>query len=389
MAKVILKRGRAKPLWFGHPWVFAQAIHHVDGEVKAGDVVEVYDHSQAFIGRGTMTPGSALSVRILSRELMEPIDVDWVKSRLRSALALRKRLRLPNPDTNCFRLVNSEGDQMAGLVVDIYGEAVVVQFTTGGMHRMSGWVFDALRELLSPQVIAAVAPNSFAEREKIDAKAELVQGKSSEVLVRENGLVYGVDLLGGQKTGLYLDQRDNHALVGRLAHGAKVVDLYAYHGGFALNALKGGAAHVTAVDGSARAVQQILDNARQNRFEVEAVEADAFRYLATVKPKSVDLMVIDPPKFARSRKELPSALKGYRKLHRRAMESVAPGGLLCSAICSQLVNSEEMLRLIAQAAKDEGRVARLVHSGGPGADHPRLPAFPEGDYLKFVICELS
>lgn len=388
MARVILKRGRAKPLWFGHPWVFAQAIQKVEGEAQAGDVVEVYDHRQAFVGRGTINPGSAITVRLLSRELMENIDARWVAARLRSALALRKRLLLPGADTDCFRLINSEGDQMAGLVVDVYGKALAVQFTSRGMQRMSGWIFDGLRELLSPQVIAAVQPGSFAKREKIEGKPELVQGKSGEVRVREHGLVYGVDLLGGQKTGLYLDQRENHALVGRLARDARVVDLYAYHGGFALNAVRGGAAEVTAVDGSARAVQQIRDNARQNRLELQAVEADAFRYLETLAPKSVDLMVIDPPKFARGRKDLPAALKGYRKLHRRAMAGVSAGGLLCSAICAQLVGLEEMVRIIAQAATEEGREARLLHTGGPGGDHPRPPAFAEGDYLKFVICEL-
>lgn len=389
MARVILKRGRAKPLFFGHPWVYEQAIQRVEGEARDGDVVEVYDHQQTFIGRGSLNRGSAIAVRILSRELMEAIDARWVANRLRAAMALRKRIGLPSAETDCFRLINSEGDQMPGLVVDVYGKAVAVQFTTLGMKRMSGWIFDALRALIAPQTIVAVQPGAFARREKIEGKPELVQGQSGDVHVHEHGLIYGVDLLGGQKTGLYLDQRENHALVGRLARGARAVDLYAYHGGFALNALRGGAAHVTAVDGSARAVEQIRDNARQNRLEIEAVEADAFRYLDAQAQGSVDLMVVDPPKFARSRKELPAAIKGYRKLHRRAMVALAAGGLLCSAICSQLVSLEELVRIIAQAAMEEGRPARVIHTGGPGADHPWPPAFPEGDYLKFVICELG
>ncbi|MCK5797143.1 MAG: class I SAM-dependent rRNA methyltransferase, partial [Deltaproteobacteria bacterium] len=242
-----------------------------------------------------------------------------------------------------------------------------------------------------PEVIAEIAPGSFAEIEGLKGGPRLIKGTSAAVEVQELGLRYQIDLFEGQKTGMYLDQRENHALVRGLAQGARVLDVYSYVGGFALNAAKGGAAKVTALDASARAVQAIETHAKANNLSelVEAVEGDAFRALADVEPGSVDLMILDPPKFARSRRELDAALKGYKKLHRRALRAIAPGGLLVTAICSQLVHLEEMTRLVAHAAIEMHRDARLLEVRGPGPDHPRPPAFAEGDYLKVLVCQVD
>ena len=390
MTKVILKRGRAKPLWHGHPWVYAQAVGKVEGELRGGEIVDVVDHLGGFVGRGTASPDSAIFVRILTRDAAQAIDGAWIRARLAAALEMRRVLGLPSADTDCFRWVNSEGDGLSGLVVDVYGETIAVQFTSGGMYGFAEAIFAAIDELLPAKQLIEVAPGSFAAQEGIPSQPRTIRGDHSAIVrCREHGLSYELDLLAAQKTGLYLDQRDNHKLVGELAAGRRVLDLYAYHGGFALNAARGGATKVWAVDGSARAVATIAENATRNALAVEAIEADAFRYLAELPKASVDLMVLDPPKFARNRRERDAALKGYRKLHQRAIAGLAPGGLLASAVCAQLVELEELERIIANVAVEQGRYARLLTVRGAGPDHPRPASFVEGDYLKFVLCQLD
>ena len=393
--RLVLKRGRAKPLWHGHPWVYAQAVHRYEGEVTAGVVVDVHDDRGAFVGRAVANPGSAIAARVLTRDADEAIDGAWLRRRLDTALALRQRLGLPGgevgQETDCYRLVNSEGDGLPGLVIDVYGDAVALQRTGVGYEPLFDELVSHVDELLSPTIIAEVSPGSFAEVEGLEVKPRLLKGESASTEVKELGLRYRVDLFEGQKTGLYLDQRENHALIRRLARDAKVLDVYSYVGGFALNAAKGGAASVLAVDASARAVKAVADHAAENGLgdQVQTLEADAFRALSDVDAGSMDLVIIDPPKFARSRRELDAALKGYKKLHRRAIRALAPGGILLSAVCSQLVRTEELTRLLAHAAVEQGRNPRLLETRGPGPDHPRPPAFGEGDYLKVLVCQID
>lgn len=389
MAKLILKRGRAKPLWHGHPWVYAQAVDRIDGDVGPGAIVDIHDDRGAFVGRGPHNSGSAIAARIFTRDANETIDADWLRRRLEGALARRRRLDLPNEQTDCYRLVNAEGDGLPGLIVDVYGKAAAVQMTGSGYEPMADALYAQLIELLELEVLAEVAPGSFAQVEGLTREARLIEGGSTAVSCQELGLRYQTDLLAGQKTGLYLDQRENHRLVRQLARGARVLDMYAYVGGFALNAARGGAASVKAVDASARAVEAISANAKTNGLEVEVLESDAFRALAATPAGSVDLLVLDPPKFARSRRELDAAFKGYKKLHRRAIQALAPGGILISAVCSQLVSLEELSRLLAHAALEQQREARLLEVRGAGPDHPRPPAFSEGDYLKVLVCEIA
>jgi 23S rRNA (cytosine1962-C5)-methyltransferase len=388
---LILKRGRAKPLWHGHPWVYAQAVGRIEGEVTPGTIVDIHDDRDAFVGRGVANPDSAIAARVLTRDADEAIDADWLRRRLGAAVSLRQRLGLPNEQTDCYRLINAEGDAMAGLIVDVYGDAVAVQRTCAGYEELIDPLVSELQRLLSPRSIAEVAPGSFAEVEGLVAGPRMLHGESATSAVRELGLSYEADLFAGQKTGLYLDQRENHALARQLAAGARVLDVYSYVGGFALNAAKGGAKSVTAIDASARAVEAINTHAEANGVGdvIEAVEADAFRALADIEPASVDLLILDPPKFARSRRELEAALKGYKKLHRRAVRALAPGGVLISAVCSQLVRLEELTRLLAHAAVEQHREARLLEVRGAGPDHPRPPAFGEGDYLKVLVCQVD
>jgi 23S rRNA (cytosine1962-C5)-methyltransferase len=387
MTRIVLKRGRANPLWHGHPWVYSGAIERVEGPLAPGDAVEVCDFEGRFIGRGLANPRSQIRVRMVTfRD--ETIDAALIARRVQEAAALRARLGLPSPsgDTDAYRLINSEGDALPGLVVDVYGDTAAVQFTALGMKRLEVEVFDALAVLPGVRTLVEVAAGGFAQVEGFASGTRVVRGPAVErVACRENGVALEVEPLHGQKTGMFLDQRDNRALVGRLARGARMLDVYTYAGGFALAALHGGARSATCVDSSARALERAKHHAEMNHVQLEAVEADAFRYLETVTPKSFDLVVVDPPKFARAKKDLDAALKGYTRLNTLAMTACADGALLASCSCSQLVDAEMFERMLAAAARDAGRRVQILEVRSQGPDHPVPPAFPEGRYLKFVL----
>jgi 23S rRNA (cytosine1962-C5)-methyltransferase len=386
MIDVVIKKGRAKPLWFGHPWLYSEAILRVEGELEPGDEVRVLDDAGRVIGRGFANPRSQLRVRMASR-VDVPLDDAWLAARIAEALDLRKRLGLPSEETDAYRLVNSEGDSLPGLVVDVYGDAACVQFTAFAMKRREQAIYAALEQLLAPRTIYEVAAGGFAQLEGFASSARVVRGEPRALVAcRENHVRLEVEPLGGQKTGYFLDQRENRALVGRLARGARVLDLYTYAGGFALAAARGGATSVTAVDVSARALERARAHFALNQLgSLDAIESDVFRYLEQAPAGAYDLVVCDPPKFARARKDLEAALRGYRRLNALAMQTVAPGGLLCTASCSQLVDAVEFERMLAAAAHDAHRRVQLVHAGAQGADHVVPIAFPEGRYLKFLV----
>jgi 23S rRNA (cytosine1962-C5)-methyltransferase len=384
-ARVVLRRGRARPLWFGHPWVYANAIAEVQGSAEPGAVVSLVDHDGRFIGRGLYNPRSQIPVRLLTRK-DEPVDGPFLTGRLRTAAALRKRVALPSPETTAYRLVNSEGDDLPGLVVDVFGDAAVVQITTLGMAQRRAELFDAVESVVAPRTLYEVAAASYADLEGFSSQSRVVRGDPRpRVGCREDGLEIEAEPLAGQKTGLYLDQRPNRIRVGALARGARVLDVYSYAGGFSLQAARGGAEEVIAVDSSARAVARIEAHAAANGLTVKAVEADAFRFLETATPRSYDLVVVDPPKFARARKDLDAARKGYERLNALAMTACAPGGLLVTCSCSQNVEAGEFERVVAAGAKQAGRRVRVLERSGPGADHPLPPGFTEGQYLKVLL----
>ncbi len=389
MTDVFIKKGRAKPLWFGHPWLYSEAILRVDGALEPGDEVRVLDDLGRVIGRGFANPRSQLRVRMASRHDV-PLDDAWIAARLGEARALRERQGLPSAETDAYRLVNSEGDSLPGLIVDVYGDAACVQFTAFAMKRREDAIYDALANLLAPRTIYEVAAGGFAQLEGFSSSARVVRGEPRALVAcRENGIRLEVEPLGGQKTGYFLDQRENRALVGKLARGARVLDLYTYAGGFALAAARGGATRVTAVDVSARALERARAHFELNQLgALDAVESDVFRYLEQAPAGGWDLVVCDPPKFARARKDLDAALRGYRRLNALAMQALAPGGILCTASCSQLVDAVEFERMLAGAAHDAHRRVQLVHSGSQGPDHVVPIAFPEGRYLKFLVCRV-
>jgi 23S rRNA (cytosine1962-C5)-methyltransferase len=384
-ARVLLRKGRARPLWFGHPWVYANAIDRVEGEAIAGDGVSLCDHDGRLIGRGFYNPRSQIPVRLCTR-VDEALDAKFLRARVARARALRARLGLPSEHTTIYRLVNSEGDDLPGLVVDVYGDAAVVQITTLGMSERRAAIFDALEAELACATIFEVSSAAYADLEGFVATSRVARGASrATVTGLEDGVRLEVEPLGGQKTGMFIDQRETRARVGTLAKGARVLDCYAYAGGFGLQAARGGAKSVTAVDSSARAVARVEAHAAANGVAIGAVEADVFRYLETATPRAFDLVVIDPPKFARARKDLEAARKGYERLNALAMQACAPGAVLVTCSCSQNVDADTFERIVAAGAKQAGRQIQIFERRGAAADHPLPPGFTEGQYLKVLL----
>jgi 23S rRNA (cytosine1962-C5)-methyltransferase len=392
MATVYLKRGRANPLWQGHPWVYSGAILREEGSYEPGDIVDVSDAEGRFIGRGFVNPRSQIRVRMVTTR-DEAVDAKLIARRVQEAVGLRARLGLPSAETTAYRLLNSEGDGLPGVVVDVYGGVCAVQFTALGMKRREVELYDALTAELSPTAIVEVSAGGFAQVEGFASATRTVRGDeeaAKEVRCRENGVELAVDPLHGQKTGMFLDQRQNRSRLAAMAKDARVLDVYTYAGGFALNALKAGAQKATCVDASGRALERVRAHAELNGVggQIETFEADAFRFLEAARPRSFDIVVLDPPKFARARKDLEAALKGYQRLNALGMNACSDGALLATCSCSQLVDGESFERVIAGAAKDAGRRVQLLEVASQGPDHPVPPAFPEGRYLKFVLCRV-
>jgi 23S rRNA (cytosine1962-C5)-methyltransferase len=384
-AKVFLHQGRARPLWFGHPWVYANAIDKVEGACGPGDIVSLCDHDGRLIGRGFYNPRSQIPVRLCTRK-DEPVNAAFFRGRIQRARALRTRLGLPSATTTIYRLVNSEGDDLPGLVVDVFGDAVVVQISTLAISQRRAEIFDALEAELAPKSIYEVSPAGYADIEGFMAQSRVARGDSRPTVAGlEDGIQLEIEPLSGQKTGMFIDQRETRIRVGQLARGARVLDCYAYAGGFGLQAARGGAAAITAVDSSARAVTRIEAHAARNGATINAVEADTFRFLETATPRSYDLLVIDPPKFARARKDLEAARKGYERLNALALAAAAPGAVLVTCSCSQNVDAETFERIVAAGAKQAGRQLQIFERRGPGGDHPMPPGFNEGQYLKVLL----
>lgn len=407
LPRVFLKRGRANPVWHGHPWVYSGAVAETAGSIEPGDVALVYDTNRRLIGAGFVNPRSQILVRMLTRGPLEllaggekvathelpPVLLikTLIEARIEAAANLRRRIGLPSDETTAFRLINSEGDGLPGLVVDVYGDTAAVQFTALGMKRNEDAVFSALRSLpLRLAAIVEVGAGSFSNLEGFESKTRVIFGEKDSVgqgvTCLENGVSLRVDLINGQKTGLFVDQRDNRLRLARYAAGATILDVYSYVGGFALLALKKGARSATCVDSSARALAKAREHAELNRLEgLETVEEDAFRYLEAATPYRFDIVVVDPPKFARGQRDLPAALKGYQRLNALALNAVRRGGLLATCSCSQLVDEQSFERMVAAAAQDAGRRVTVLESSSQGPDHPVPPAFPEGRYLKFLL----
>ncbi|MBI5515661.1 MAG: class I SAM-dependent rRNA methyltransferase [Deltaproteobacteria bacterium] len=388
-AGVHLRAGSVQPVWAGHPWVFAQAIERLSGAPQAGDEVLLYDPRGNALGRGYYSPGSALPVRLLTRDPEEALDGAFFRRRLTAALALRRALGLPRADTTGYRAVNAEGDGLAGLVVDVYGAVACVQFLTAGMKAREELVLDAVSEVTGATAVVEVPSGPAQRPEGIVSPGGLRRGAAEGLVFLENGVPWALGLPGtdegGQKTGYYFDQRDNRARVASLARGGRVLDAFSYVGGFGLTAALGGAREVLCVDSGARAVEvgQRRVEALELTDRVRFTRGDVFKVLEALdREDRYDVVVLDPPKLARSAREVPRALERYRATVGAGARRVASGGWLVACSCSGSVDAVAFQRAVASGLRDAGREGSLVSLSGAGGDHPVPVAFPEAAYLK-------
>jgi 23S rRNA (cytosine1962-C5)-methyltransferase len=388
---VRLKPGHVQPVWMGHPWIYAQAIERVEGGATAGDEVGVVDPRGNFLGRGYYSPGSAIPVRLLVRDDKTHLDASFFRARIERAIALRASLGLPSDTTTGFRLIHAEGDGLPGLVVDRYGDALVVQLGTIGMKHREALVHEALWTLLQPRAIVDRTSAQTAKAEHFEPSSGVVRGADLSVLeLAERGLRFSLPLELGQKTGFYFDQRALRGRVEQLAHGRRVLDAYSFVGAFALAAARGGASEVVAVDDSALAVEVGAECARANGFaeRVRFTKQDARKALVEARG-AFDLVIADPPRLAPNRGARDNALVAYAKLAENACRAVRPGGVVVLCSCSAAVDLQALTRALAQGATHANVQATVLERWFQGADHPVPAAFGEGLYLKALIAHIE
>jgi 23S rRNA (cytosine1962-C5)-methyltransferase len=392
-----LKPGHVRPVWAGHPWVFAQAILRVEGGAIAGDEIDVQDPQGSFLGRGLYAPKSAIPIRLYTRDPQVSLDGAFFRSKLEQALKRRRDLGLPNThpghETSAFRLVHAEGDGLPGLVIDVFGDVASVQLNTLGIKRREGLIFEALASTLKPKTILDRTPAQAAKLEGFEPGAGVVRGQACETLhFTERGFRFEVPLSIGHKTGFYLDQRVLRARVEQLAHGRRVLDAYSFVGTFSLAAARGGASEVLAVDDSALALEIGASCARLNGLEskIHFERGDARAVLQRVANSGgYDLVICDPPKLAPSRSEKDKALGAYRSVAAAGCRATRPGGILVLCSCSSAVSLEDLVRALALGARDSRMRATVFERHFQGADHPVPSAFPEGLYLKSVLAHVE
>jgi 23S rRNA (cytosine1962-C5)-methyltransferase len=389
---VHLKPGHVQPIWAGHPWVYAQAIDRVEGGVTAGDEVGVVDPHGKLLGRGFYSPRSAIPVRLLVRDATTRLDGAFFRARIERAIALRQRLGLPSEQTTGFRLVHSEGDGLPGLIVDRFGDVLVIQFATLGMKQRETLVHEALLALLAPRAIVDRTSEQVAKTEGFESSSGVVRGDDVRQLeVVERGLKFQVPLELGQKTGFYFDQRALRARVEQLAHGtSRVLDAYSFIGAFAVAAARGGAREVVAVDESALAVEVGAECAVLNGVDdrVKFIKGDAKRALVEAKG-SFDLVIADPPRFAPTRKAREQALVAYTKLAENACRATKLGGIVVLCSCSAAVDATSLARALATGATRVNLQATVLERWFQGADHPVPAAYNEGLYLKSLVARVD
>ena len=386
--KVILKRGKEESLQRFHPWIFSGAIDSIQGEPDEGDVVDVYTSAGEWIAAGHIQIGS-IAVRVLTFERI-PVDGEFWRNRLRTAFAVRRSLGLVDrKDHNIYRLVHGEGDSLPGLVIDIYGHTAVMQAHSVGMHVDRIAIAEALTEIMGDRIsgIYYKSETTLPFKADIERTNGYIKGGQSDDIPLEYGLRMPVDWIGGQKTGLFIDQRENRALLERFSEGRRVLNMFCYTGGFSLAALRGGAALVHSVDSSARAVEMTVNGVKDNfpdDTRHSAFAQDAFRFLDGMEPL-YDLIVLDPPAFAKHKDALKHALIGYRRLNQKAFEKILPGGVLFTFSCSQVVTKEQFRMAVFTAAAAAGRNVRILYQLHQPGDHPVNIFHPEGEYLKGLV----
>lgn len=385
---ITLKRGKEDSLNRFHPWVFSGAIASMPEDLEEGDIVDVVSHDGRHIGVGHYQVGSIM-VRILDFGETE-INQAFFATRLAEALKLRKALRLDREDNNAYRLVHGEGDFLPGLIVDIYGNTAVVQAHSPGMHFARTEIANALIALDGVEIknVYYKSETTLPYKAHLDPQNDYIIGGFETNVAIENGLKFYVDWLKGQKTGFFVDQRDNRSLLEHFALGRRVLNMFCYTGGFSFYAMRGGAELVHSVDSSAKAITLTDANVELNfpgDTRHKSFAEDAFKFLDSMEKDSYDLIVLDPPAFAKHRSALKNALRGYQRLNAKAFEKISSGGILFTFSCSQAVNKDQFRLAVFSAAAQSRRKVRILHQLTQPADHPINIYHPEGEYLKGLI----
>jgi len=386
---LILRKGKEESLKRFHPWIFSGAVHHIEGEPKEGDLVEVLNSEGRFVAIGHWQVGS-IAVRVLTFN-RQKIDVEFWEKRLETALDVRKSIGLAGSvNNNMYRLVHGEGDNLPGLIIDIYGENAVMQAHSVGMHVSRMQIAEALKAVMgdSLKAIYYKSETTLPFKASLGQENGFILGESNDNVAIENGLKFHIDWLKGQKTGFFVDQRENRALLEKYSQGRKVLNMFCYTGGFSVYAMRGGAESVHSVDSSAKAVDLVNANMELNfpgDSRHKAFAEDAFRFLDEMKEGSYDLIILDPPAFAKHKDALKNALRGYTKLNVKAFEKLPAGGILFTFSCSQAVNKDQFRMAVFTAAAMAKRKVRILHQLHQPADHPINIYHPEGEYLKGLV----
>ncbi|WP_099465817.1 MULTISPECIES: class I SAM-dependent rRNA methyltransferase [Parabacteroides] len=386
--KVFLKPKKEESLLRFHPWVFSGAIQSIEGKPEEGDLVEVYGQNQRFLAVGHYQIGS-IAVRILSFK-PATVNTDFWTERIRIAYTLRKSLRLAGTENNnTYRLIHGEGDNLPGLVIDMYAHTAVMQAHSVGMHYARHQIAEALKTVLGDtlQNIYYKSEATLPFKANLDSEDGYLYGGEVEDIALENGLKFCVDWQKGQKTGFFVDQRENRSLLEHYSKDRSVLNMFCYTGGFSFYAMRGGAKVVHSVDSSAKAISLTKKNVELNfpgDTRHDAYAEDAFKYLEKMG-SNYDLIILDPPAFAKHKNVLRNALQGYRKLNAIAFEKIKPGGILFTFSCSQVVSKENFRLAVFSAAAQSGRSVRILHQLTQPADHPVNIYHPEGEYLKGLV----
>ena len=388
---IVLKRGKAESLRRFHPWVFSGAIQTLPDDLREGEIVRVEDASSQFLAVGHYQIGS-IAIRVLSFEDVVVDDAFW-DERLSEALMLRRALNLLRADNNIFRLVHGEGDRLPGLIVDIYGETAVMQAHSVGMHYARHQIAQSLQRILGKSVTQVYYKSETtlpykANLEELDGP--LLGNASNNNVAVENDLRFHIDWLRGQKTGFFIDQRENRLLLQHYSNKRYVLNMFCYTGGFSVYALRGGAQEVVSVDSSAKAIDLTNANVALNYPNCDhhkAYAEDAFRFLDKADD-AYDLIVLDPPAFAKHKEAVRNALKGYTRLNLQAMRKIRRGGILFTFSCSQAISKDQFRLAVFTAAAQSGRYVRILHQLHQPADHPVNIYHPEGEYLKGLVLEI-
>ncbi|MCF8219132.1 MAG: class I SAM-dependent rRNA methyltransferase [Bacteroidales bacterium] len=391
-AKVILKTKKAEAVRRFHPWVFSGAIKDIEGHVSNGSIVDVYSNKMKYLATGHYQE-SSIAVRLFSWNAIFP-DREYWQEKMERAYRFREKLFGDFSHTNAFRLVFAEGDGMPGLIIDVYNDIAVFQTHSAGMHQIKSLLVELLQDIMGGK-IAAVYDKSSDTMQRIkneEPENGFLFGDKSRTTIKENNIKFYVDVEKGQKTGFFLDQRENRKLLREYSKGQKVLNMYSYTGGFSVYALDGDASYVESVDSSAKAMDLTDENITLNNLKHEnhkSITTDALDYLKDLEKNSYDIIVLDPPAFAKSRSSRHNAVQGYKRINALAIDKIKPGGLLFTFSCSMVIDRTLFLNTVTAAAIQSGRAISVLHSLSQPADHPSSIFHPEGNYLKGLVLKIE